>query len=195
MDILASYTLIDLTCIALVLVLAGMNKGGFPAGLIATPLLILLWPEQSQPARAAVGFMLPMLCLMDLFAFVIYRHEIKWERLRPLWLGGLIGIAVASALFVSDKNTLISVSDSTLKICIGVLGIVFVSYFAVNKLILKKLDNSLQPGWGIGSLFGFFAGLTSTLAHAAAPVMQMYLLPQHLPKKQYVGTNCAFFLS
>jgi len=44
-----------------------------------------------------------------------------------------------------------------------------------------------------GSLFGFAAGMTSTLAHAAGPVMQMYLLPQHLEKKKFAGTNCAFF--
>ena len=35
--------------------------------------------------------------------------------------------------------------------------------------------------------------MTSTLAHAAGPVMQMYLLPQQLEKKKFAGTNCAFF--
>jgi uncharacterized membrane protein YfcA len=53
----------------------------------------------------------------------------------------------------------------------------------------------LQPGWKVGTLFGLAAGVTSTLAHAAAPVMQMYLLPQKLPKKQYVATNGMFFLA
>jgi uncharacterized protein len=194
MEILGQYNVIDFCWIGLALLLAGMNKGGFPVGMIATTLLILVWPEQSAATRAAVGFMLPMLCLMDLFAFLLYRRHIEWPRLRCLWPGALLGIAVASALFVSDETTLLAISDRALKMCIGGTGLLFVGYYATKKLILRRLDQSPQPGWTAGSLFGFTAGLTSTLAHAAAPVMQMYLLPQALPKKRYVATNGAFFL-
>ena len=42
-------------------------------------------------------------------------------------------------------------------------------------------------------LFGFSAGVTSTLAHAAGPIAQMYLLPRRLPKMQFAATTAAFF--
>jgi uncharacterized membrane protein YfcA len=104
----------------------------------------------------------------------------------------VIGVIVASFLFVSDESALVAVSDRMLKMLIGLLGILFVIYFAAKKWILQHIHAS-QPTWGKGSMFGFSAGMTSTLAHAAGPVMQMYLLPQQLDKKKFAGTGCAFF--
>jgi uncharacterized membrane protein YfcA len=168
-----------------------MSKGGFPVGAIALPILILVWPAQAHAARAAVGFMLPMLCLMDIIALCFYWKHVKWGRLIYLMPATLLGVGVASYLFVSD-SAMISVSDQALKLLIGLLGIVFVVYFAAKKWILRHIHAS-QPFWGKGTVFGFGAGVTSTLAHAAGPVMQMYLLPQQLDKKSFAGTSCAFF--
>lgn len=192
MDFLTQYELLDLFWIGLSLFLIGMSKGGFPVGAIALPILILVWPSQAQAARAAVGFMLPMLCVMDLVALSFYWRKVQWRRLVFLMPATLIGVAVASFLFVSDESALIAVSDRALKVMIGGLGILFVIYFAAKKWILQHIHAS-EPNWTKGSLFGFGAGITSTLAHAAGPVMQMYLLPQQLEKKKFAGTSCAFF--
>jgi uncharacterized membrane protein YfcA len=190
MDFLSAYSMPDLFWIGLSLFMIGMSKGGFPVGAIALPILILVWPTQAQSARAAVGFMLPMLCVMDLVALSFYWRKVQWRRIVFLMPGTLIGVALASFLFVSDES--IAVSDRALKIMIGLLGILFVVYFAAKKWILRHLHAS-QPNWKKGSFFGFGAGVTSTLAHAAGPVMQMYLLPQQLEKKNFAGTSCAFF--
>ena len=192
MDFLSLYAVPDLFWIGLSLFLVGMSKGGFPVGSIALPVLILVWPAQAQAARAAVGFMLPMLCLMDVVALFFYWRHVQWIRLVFLLPATLLGVVVASFLFVSDESAMIVLSDRALKILIGTLGIVFVIYFAAKKWILRHIHAS-QPTWGKGSVFGFAAGLTSTLAHAAGPVMQMYLLPQRLEKKKFAGTSCAFF--
>ncbi len=192
MDFLSAYSFIDLFWIGLSLFMIGMSKGGFPIGSVALPLLILVWPAQAQAARAAVGFMLPMLCLMDLVALSFYWRHVEWRRLLYLAPATLLGVAVASFLFVSDESALIAVSDKALKILIGALGIIFVIYFAAKKWILRHIHAS-QPSWGKGTVFGFGAGVTSTLAHAAGPVMQMYLLPQQLEKKKFAATGCAFF--
>jgi uncharacterized membrane protein YfcA len=61
---------------ALVLVVAGMHKGGFPVGLIGSSLMILIWPDKSNSARNAIGFLLPLLCLMDVFGVFLYRKTI-----------------------------------------------------------------------------------------------------------------------
>jgi hypothetical protein len=132
-----------------------------------------------------------MLCLMDIVALCFYWRHVRWGRLIYLMPATILGVIVASYLFVSD-SAMVAVSDKALKILIGLLGIIFVAYFAAKKWILRHIHAS-EPTWGQGAVFGFGAGITSTLAHAAGPVMQMYLLPQQLPKKNYAGTNCAFF--
>ncbi len=192
MEFLSHYALLDLFLIGLSLFLIGMSKGGFPVGAIALPILILVWPAQAQAARAAVGFMLPMLCLMDLVALLFYWRHVQWGRLIYLMPATIVGVVVASFLFVSDESAMIAVSDKVLKILIGLLGVVFVLYFATKKWILQHIHAS-EPNWLKGNIFGFGAGMTSTLAHAAGPVMQMYLLPQQLEKKKFAGTSCAFF--
>jgi len=192
MEFLSQYAALDLFWIGLSLFLIGMSKGGFPVGAIALPILILVWPTQAQAARAAVGFMLPMLCVMDIVALSFYWRKVQWRRLVFLMPATVVGVALASLLFVSDESAVIAVSDRALKIMIGVLGILFVVYFAAKKWILRHLHAS-EPNWTKGTVFGFAAGMTSTLAHAGGPVMQMYLLPQQLEKKKFAGTSCAFF--
>lgn len=192
MEFLSHYAVLDLFWIGLSLFLIGMSKGGFPVGTLALPLLILVWPAQAQAARAAVGFMLPLLCVMDFIALSFYWKKVQWRRLAFLMPATLAGVALASLLFVSSESALIAVSDRVLKILIGGIGVLFVIYFAVKKWIFRHLHAS-EPSWTTGSVFGFAAGMTSTLAHAAGPVMKMYLLPQHLEKKAFAGTSCAFF--
>jgi uncharacterized membrane protein YfcA len=185
------FSSVDLFWIGLSLFLTGMGKGGFPVGSIALPILILVWPTQTQAAREAVGFMLPMLCLMDAVAMVFYWRHVQWRRLIYLIPATLVGVALASVLFVSN-DAMVAVSDRMLKALIGVLGICFVIYFAAKKWVLRHVHTA-RPNWMSGSTFGFAAGMTSTLAHAAGPVMQMYLLPQKLDKRLFAATSCAFF--
>lgn len=194
MDILAAYSITDLFWIALSILLTGMGKGGFPVGSIATPLLILMWPGQSQAARSAVAFMLPMLCVMDISAAVLYRKHIEWHRVRQLVPGTIVGVAIASALFISNRYSLINITDATLRIAIGILGLIFVLWYASQKWILAKLAGAHAPGEKSCFAYGVTAGITSSLAHAAGPVMQMVLLPQKLSKMTFAATMSAYFL-
>lgn len=186
------YTPPELCWIGLSILLLGMSKGGFPVGAIALPVIVLVWPDQAAAARSAVAFMLPMLCVMDVFAVAVYRRQIEWRRIVPLFPAMLVGVAIASILFVSPSNPLLAISDRGLKLLIGVIGIVFTFYQFYRTRILARLE-AHQPGRVMQSIFGLGAGVTSTIAHAAGPVLQMYLLPQHLPKLRFAGTTAAFF--
>ena len=44
-----------------------------------------------------------------------------------------------------------------------------------------------------GVLMGAASGFTSTIAHAGAPPVVIYLLPQQLPRRIFVGTMVIFF--
>jgi len=189
------YGLTDLVYVGLAVFLLGMNKGGMPLAGVAMPVLILLWPDPARSARDAVAFVLPLLCVMDVFAIVFYRRYILWKTLLPLMPGVLFGVALATLLFVPESGALIEVSDRALKAAIGVMGLVFVAFRAARSWIARKLSVSPPPHPAQASLYGFTAGITSTLAHAAGPVMQMYLLPRKLDRMNFAATNAGFFFA
>ncbi|NQT94348.1 MAG: sulfite exporter TauE/SafE family protein [Lentisphaerae bacterium] len=180
--------------IVLSVFLMGMSKGGFPAGAIALPLLVLIWPSETDAARSAVAFVLPLLCVMDAVAMCFYWRRVQWYRLVPLIPGAIAGIAIASVLFLGDgAAAIIPVPDRALKFLIGLIGLLFVAYQAGRKWLFRKIDQTTVPGPGRGIAYGMAAGITSTLAHAGGPVLQMYLLPQRLPKLGFAATTAAFF--
>ena len=82
--------------------LIGLSKAGFATGLgmLSTPLV-----AQALPARLAIGVILPLLCLADVFTLAVYWK--RWEAWRVGWLlvGTVIGILSATA-FVSSISEL-----------------------------------------------------------------------------------------
>jgi uncharacterized membrane protein YfcA len=183
--------------IAACVLLLGMSKGGFPIQSISLPFLILIWPDQMEPARKSVSFLLPLLCAMDIVAMAFYWRHVQWDRIRYAAPGALAGVAIASLLFFSKSESLLTISDRALQICVGLLGLSFVVYQATRHRILSRIGGgeALVPGWKIGTIAGLGCGITSTIAHAAGPVSQMYFLPQKLPKMQLAGTLCGFFFA
>ena len=173
--------------IGLVILVMGMSKGGFPVSGMALPLLVLLWPEQGNAARSAVSFMLPLLCAMDIVGAWVYRNHVDWQQIRRLLPGMVWGVAIASLFFVSDRG--VAVSDSLLKLLIGVLGLGFALWHILGRPAPVGDSGGRRP-----LIYGAVAGLTSTIAHAAGPVMQMYLLPVGLSKQLFAGTTTFFFL-
>jgi hypothetical protein len=128
-------------------------------------------------------------------AVIMYRGHIRWRLLWPILPWELAGIALASVLFVSQHDALIQVSDRGLKVCIGVLGLLFVGYQAFKRLILRRLEaHGVAATRTELAALGIGAGLASTIAHQAGPIAQMYLLPRRLPKLEFAGTNAMFFL-
>jgi uncharacterized membrane protein YfcA len=47
--------------------------------------------------------------------------------------------------------------------------------------------------WWSGSVSGGLAGIVSTLAHAAGPVITIFMLGQHLKKEKFIGTAVIYF--
>ena len=170
----------------------GMSKGGFPIGAVAIPIMVLAWPGGAEPTKAVVGFALPLLCVMDVVSFAFYWKRVLWRRIWILVPGWILGIAVGS-IFISSSGRGMEVPDYWLKFGIGVIGISFVIFQFVRRLILRR-SGETRPGLRSGTAFGFASGVTSTMAHAAGPVADMYLLSQKLDKMNFAGTKVAFFM-
>jgi hypothetical protein len=192
-DLMPGGSAFEWTWIAVSIVLMGMAKGGFPVGPVALPLLLLVWPPEADRSRGAIAFMLPVLCVMDLTGVACYWRHVQWRRLAALLPGSLVGIAIGSVLFVSDEHAGWAVSDTVLRRCVGGVGLLFVLWQFIRSRVLKRLASAWTPGRGWSWLFGTTAGVTSTLAHAAGPIIQMYLLPQKLPKMEFAATGIAYF--
>ena len=161
--------------------LIGLSKAGFATGLgmLSTPLV-----AQAMPARTAIGVVLPLLCLADVFTLAVYWR--RWDLRLVAWplVGTAVGIGLATA-FVT------SLSDLALRRSIGTIGLVLTLLLVVRNVYHPHAV--YRPALWHGVLVGVAAGVSSTIAHAAGPILALYLLAQRLEKTAFVATTGVFF--
>lgn len=182
--VLPHYSVAFWVVAVIVMLLTGLGKSGFGSGFgaLATPLLAL-----TIPAADAAALLLPLLIIMDLFTLPYYWNRFHAGHLRILLVGALVGIAIGAYYF----NAL-SHNEQAMKIGIGALSVLFVLIQVGRSLILGALHDR-KPSWIIGWLMGAIGGFTSTIAHAGGPPVTIYLVPQKLPRDQFVGTTAILF--
>ncbi len=160
----------------------GLSKAGFGGGLgmLTTPLCVLAFGPQ-----AAIGVLLPLLCAGD--AFSLYHYWGKWERknLGYLLPGVVLGVVIGVQLIGRF-------SARQLNLAIGVLAVLFVVFQLVKERIFRA-EGAFAPNHALGIPSGIGAGITSTFAHGAGPVVSLFLIPQQMPKEIYVGTTVLVF--
>jgi uncharacterized membrane protein YfcA len=168
----------------LAILLVGISKAGFGGGtgLIATPLLAL-----TIPVAEAAALLLPLLIIADMLS--IYHYWGKFDRriIRLILPAAVVGIIFGSLFF-----GFFSQNERILKVGIGVLSVAFVLFELFRTRILDQLDEK-RPSDASGIFFSGLAGFTSTLAHAGGPPLTIYLLPQNLSRRLFVGTTIVFF--
>lgn len=160
----------------------GISKGGFGGGLgvIAVPLMALTIP----PLQAA-AILLPILCVMDLFALRRFRGEWVWPELAILVPASLIGIAIGTLLFSY-------MSTAVVRLIVGGVAVSFTMhywYYSRNGHSAPIRDMPAIAGW----LGGGAAGFTSFVAHAGGPPVSMYLLRRSLNRTEFAATAVFFF--
>lgn len=165
------------------ILIAGISKGGFGGGLgtLAVPLMALAVAPQQ-----AAAIMLPILCAMDLMAVWAYRHD--WDR-RNMWImlpGALVGIAVGGLTFAYLDADMV-------RILIGLLAIGFFGFEVARRWIFDPDRPPQRPHLFRGSFWSAVGGFTSFIAHAGGPPVNIYLLPQRMPKTLYQGTTVVFY--
>ncbi|MFP4144793.1 MAG: sulfite exporter TauE/SafE family protein [Phycisphaeraceae bacterium] len=174
------------TALTLAMLVIGIAKAGFGGGvgILAVPLV-----ASALPAGRTLGVMLPLLILADWFSLSAHLRRQSWPHLRWLLFGaaGGIGAALAVLLLMTRQDRL----EMMLNLLVGSICLCFV-LVQVWRLMGGSVPR-IPPGpWG-GRSTGLLAGLTSTLAHAAGPVVSIYLLEQEMEKRRLVGTMLLFF--
>jgi len=154
----------------------GVAKTGAPGvGTMVAPLMVLTVGD----ARLAAAWTLPVLSTADVFAVAYWRRHAEARQLFTLipWvLAGIAGGAVALGL-----NELI---------IRRIIGVIIVGMVLV--YLWRRFSTSPQVA-GNPAFYGICTGFATTVANAAGPVMNLYLLTRKLPKEKFVATGAWFF--
>ncbi|MDZ4802411.1 MAG: sulfite exporter TauE/SafE family protein [Bryobacteraceae bacterium] len=157
----------------------GVAKTGVPGlGIMVVPLMVLTVGD----ARKSAGWLLPILCMADLFALYYWRRHASAGRLfglAPWVIAGCVAGAFALALPEPQIRPLVG--------CIVLL--MLVAYLKRRFWTSASSEAENVPG----APYGVAAGFATTVANAAGPVMSLYLLSKRLPKEEFVATGAWFF--
>ncbi len=159
--------------------LYGMSKGGLgpSLGAVAIPAMSLV----INPVAAA-GILLPVLCLMDLFAIWSFKKSFDLYHLKILVPAGIVGIITASLLMGH-------LSEDAIRIIIGVICVTFCLNYWIGSRFSQRKKGGRLSGW----IWGIVSGFTSTQIHAGGAPLSVYLLPQNLDRVVLMGTMAIFF--
>lgn len=162
-----------------VILLYGMAKGGLgPAiGAISVPIMSFV----ISPVQAA-AIMLPILCVMDIFAVWSFRRSYSVKHLIILLPAGISGIVLAWQLMGY-------LPPDAIRFIIGLTVI----WFCLDYWFRRDVNRVEMKGRLSGYLWGAVAGFTSTQIHAGGAPISIYLLPQKLDKIVLMGTMAIFF--
>lgn len=158
--------------------IAGISKGGFGAGVaMAVPLMSL---AVAPPQAAAI--MLPILVAMDVMGVGVYRRSWHKGHMKIVLPAALVGILIGTATFRYTDVTFA-------RLLIGGIALAFCLNWW-----LRRAPHTPKPAHPAqGAFWGALSGFTSFVAHAGGPPLNVYLLPQGLEKRLYVGTTVVFF--
>ena len=157
----------------------GIAKGGFgnAIGVVAVPLMALA----VSPLQAA-AILLPILCVMDVFAIRKFWRQWDVTNIVIMLPAGCVGVLVGSLTF-SYLN------EGHVRLLIGLLALIF----ALNFWLKSPGSIQKEPDYIKGSFWSVIGGFTSFGIHSGGPPVNIYLLPQKLRPKVFMGTCAMFF--
>ena len=153
----------------------GVAKTGMPGvGILVIPLMVITVGDTKHSA----GWLLPILCTADLFAVFYWRRHAAANKLFSMAPWVVVGMAGgAAALYLEDRY---------LRPLVGAIVLAMLALY-----LYRRYKSDLRPAHG--GLFGMAAGFATTVANAAGPVMNLYLLTKKLPKEEFIATGAWFF--
>jgi uncharacterized membrane protein YfcA len=180
--------------VALAIFLIGVTKSGFGsgAGLMIVPMTAIAMRHLPPGAEAALPLLLPLLIVGDVFAIAQYRRAFSWPIIARLLPGTVVGVALGTLMlrwFASKKE----LAEALINLEIGLESVVLVSLHWYREWRARHGLPAYRPSGIKSAAVGTFAGVSSTLAHAAGPIIALHLLPQRLERGVFVGTCAVYF--
>ncbi|SFR08101.1 sulfite exporter TauE/SafE family protein [Poseidonocella sedimentorum] len=161
---------------------AGLSKAGLGGGaaFVSSSILALVL----EPGEA-LGIMLPLLMLADVFSLKPYWKRWNWPASRLLIIGAVPGIGLGGWLYTM-------VDADSIRLLIGVICVAFVLWQVGVRPALAHHGSRAAPDW-VGLLAGVMAGFTSFVSHAGGPPVAAYMLSQNPEKTEYQATTVLVF--
>jgi uncharacterized membrane protein YfcA len=173
----------------------GVTKSGFGSGigLMLVPTMALAMSHiPGRGSDAALGLMLPLLVTGDLLAVWQYRHLFSLKIVKKLLPGTAVGVVLGGALLWYLKHARSDrVAETLVQTEIGFESVLLVGLHWY-RLWRGKAQHLMREPLR-SHLTGGFAGVSSTLAHGAGPIIALYLLPLDLNRQLFVGTCAIYF--
>ena len=170
--------------VGLAIIIQGVSKSGFAggAGILALPLMMLV-----MPVHLVAATLLPLLILCDMNAIYHHRRNVEWRPLLQIYIPGLLGILAGAWVWWRIGQEGVQNYEQLIKRFVGVIAIIF-AFYIVGKESAMAWAERYRPGPRMGAAAGIAAGFCSTIAHAAGPIVSLYIFAQHLGKTLFVGT-------
>ncbi|ALM51030.1 sulfite exporter TauE/SafE family protein [Halomonas huangheensis] len=169
---LPDYSVLAWSLIIISTYLTGVSKGGFAGGFgtLSVPLMAL-----AIDPIAAAGLLLPLLLVMDVMAVKAWWGHQDMAEVKRLIPGMAIGVIAAT--LVAD-----SMDENHIRLLLGVISLLFVAYM----IFKPSASRPISTRWAWPS--GIAVGITSFVAHAGAPPLNLYLVPRRLDKTTFIAT-------
>lgn len=166
------------------IVIQGISKSGFAggAGILSLPLMMLVMPVDKVAAT-----LLPLLILCDMNAIYIHRGNVVWKKVLEIYIPSIVGIVLGAAVWWWVGREGVKSYEGPIKIFVGVLAILFSIYIVGREAAMAWADR-IHMGKKSAWPAGIAAGFCSTIAHAAGPIVGLYLFSQNLGKTLFVGS-------
>lgn len=174
---------------AVAVLIQGISKSGFAggAGILSLPLMMLVMP----PALVA-AVLLPILILCDFNAIYHHRTNKDWRAIRSLYGPCVVGILIGAAVWWWIGREGMDAYEPWIKRFVGVMAIIFSMYLVAKDRALHWVEQ-YRPGVAAAWFAGLSAGFSSTIAHAAGPIVGLYMFSHNLGKSLFVGTVAWMF--
>jgi uncharacterized membrane protein YfcA len=159
----------------------GVSKTGFGGiGLIAVFIMADLFGKPS------VGVLLPMLVVADVSVYPLFRRYASWGPVWKLIPPMLVGLVLG--YFMLDR-----IPDDAARPVIGGIILLMVGIQLFRRFATEWFDKMAQSrSFGLGA--GVAGGISTMMANAAGPVIQLFLLSRRFEKMELIGIGARLFL-
>ncbi|MBB5214424.1 sulfite exporter TauE/SafE family protein [Parapusillimonas granuli] len=167
--------------ILLVGAVSGFIQGlsGFAFGLVATS----MWAWMMEPQRV-VPLVVMGSFVGQCVSILSVRHEIRFARVRPFIVGGVIGILMGAAL-------LHALNANSFRAIFGIFLVVYSSVM----LLMKQLPKIQKVAWGADSVIGWISGALSGACGMGGPPITLWCSLRGWSTISQRATFQAFFIT
>ena len=175
-----AHSLAFFICAILSVIVIGISKSGFGAGLgvLSLPLM-----ASQSTLNEALAVLLPLLIAIDLVGIRRFLKNANWRILKLILPAAFFGMFLGMIFFTV-------ITPKALTLFVGV----FIMLFLIQMLVTSHFDlRDAKPYPWLGRLMGITSGFTSFVAHNGGPPITIFMLRENLLPMVYTSTLGVFF--